>query len=283
MRDAAARASRDWLCWHRGVPNFRRKAGVGAADHRITRWLLLLLLSIVYRPHAAQRIDLPPGYNSFPVSFTSEEMNESKNTWREVTLDIRDGDDVLERARAVVAALYDGPRPDVEQAVVDAIVERLQVFRSEDHRRLTPAENERPAFSLRLDDSSSVAFYPGDSVQFALQRYYHGSGVAFDDVDLYSRDALLLSLHQRKLAYIEGLCPADGRGGEHECRVAQCKLSAPVFVGYEHAQAQSNVSPSQKRSLLLEGAYRAKVTDCVETGTFEGDTTLFLAESNLCR
>ena len=128
-----------------------------------------------------------------------------------------------------MVALYpDGPRPDVEQTVMETILERLQVFRSEDHRRQTPAEHERPAFSLLLDDSSSVAFYPGDSVQFALQRYYHGRG-ALDDVDLYARDALLLSLHQRKLAYIESICPANGRGGEHECRVAHCKLSAPVF------------------------------------------------------
>ena len=101
----------------------------------------------------------------------------------------------------------------------------MQVFRSEDNRRYIPAEYERPAFSLRLDDGSSVAFYPGDSVQFALQRYYRDRGVSLDNVDLYERDALLLSLHQRKLAYIEGLCPADGRGVEHECKVGRCGFS----------------------------------------------------------
>ena len=119
-------------------------------------------------PVTSQRVDLPPGTKPFRISFSSDHAGNLVT----VNLDVHSGDYVQECARNVVATLHGegASRPDVEKLVCEEIRERLEVFRSEDHRRYNPHEHERPVFSLGLDDGTSLPFYEGDSVQFGACR-----------------------------------------------------------------------------------------------------------------
>ena len=56
--------------------------------------------------------------------------------------------------------------------------------------------------------------------------------------------------------------------------IEQCRRYAPQFPGYEHGEPKRNY----KNSILLSTAYRAHASNCVETGTFQGTTTLLLAK-----
>ena len=79
----------------------------------------------------------------------------------------------------------------------------------------------------------------------------------------------MVSLHQKKIVYMRHLCNQN-----KTCLIEQCRRFAPQFPGYEHGEPIMN----HKNSILLSTAYRSRVTNCVETGTFEGSTTLLLAK-----
>jgi len=129
---------------------------------------ILLGFLVASRPVTSQLVELPPGTKPFRIAFSSDHAGNLVT----VNLDVHNGDYVEECARNVAATLHGegASRADVEKLVCEEIRERLEVFRSEDHRRYNPHEHERPVFSLGLDDGTSLPFYEGDSVQFGACR-----------------------------------------------------------------------------------------------------------------
>ena len=70
-------------------------------------------------------------------------------------------------------------------------------------------------------------------------------------------------------------------GSSHQCRVNHCKKHVPSFSGYE-LKVSTERMRNIKKSRVLSAAIQHRIDDCIETGTYKGDTTLFLANSGAC-
>ena len=70
-------------------------------------------------------------------------------------------------------------------------------------------------------------------------------------------------------------------GSNRQCRVNHCKKHVPSFSGYE-LKISTERMRNIKKSRVLSAAVQHRIDDCIETGTYMGDTTLFLANSGAC-
>ena len=244
--------------------------------------LALLLLSI---PQALSEpiLSFPPRSPPFQMEFAFED---SQGTVKEHTINVSDGMDVQTAAKELVARVYGrNDLLELEQLVVDRILIQSDVYNVENHRnydlvagkvetQTTPQIIQliqTPLFSLNVLTSNHtnniIHFFHNDSVQFALRRFNHQNNIYNND--LSTREHVLVSLHQKKIVYMRHLCNQN-----KTCLIEQCRRFAPQFPGYEHGEPIIN----HKNSILLSTAYRSRVTNCVETGTYEGSTTLLLAK-----
>ena len=231
--------------------------------------LALLLLSI---PQALSEpiLSFPPRSPPFQMEFAFED---SQGTVKEHIISVSDGMDVQTAAKELVARVYGrNDLLELEQLVVDRILIQSDVYNVENHRNYDlVAGTQTPLFSLNVLTSNHtnniIHFFHNDSVQFALRRFNHQNNIYNND--LSTREHLLVSLHIKKIGYMRHLCNQN-----KTCLIEQCRRFAPQFPGYEHGEPIMN----HKNSILLSTAYRSRVTNCVETGTYEGSTTLLLAK-----
>ena len=246
--------------------------------------VVLLALLLIIIPHALSEpiLSFPPRSPPFEMQFAFED---SQGAVQEVTIKLSDGMDVQTAAKELIARVYgrDGLL-ELEKVVIDRILIQSDVYNVENHRnyellagkvesttQTTPQIIQTPLFSLNVLTSNFtndiIHFFHNDSVQFALRRFNHQNNIYNND--LSTREHVLLSLHQKKIVHMRQLC-----NNSKTCLIEQCRRFAPQFPGYEHGEPKRNY----KNSILLSTAYRSRVTNCVETGTFQGTTTLLLAK-----
>ena len=249
-------------------------------------FFLLILLQIVTAQQATQLVKLPPRTPPFQVQFFFPDVPiEYKQYIATISHDI----DVAALAKQLVELVFRRPNPSVEKQVIARIMEKVQVYNSENRSYDVTSHQQRPVFSLNISIPSSAShpnpnidinlatnairqlhFFQNDSPQFALKRFHHQQEI-FNDDDLYTREALIASLHQKRLMHTKKQCVASN--DFNQCLINHCIMHKPKFPGYE-VQEQSSI----KNAIVVAAAYRYRVQDCVETGTYKGDTSLLLAK-----
>ena len=90
------------------------------------------------------------------------------------------------------------------------------------------------------------------------------------------RKNVLRKLHRKLMIDQSRRCRSS-----HQCRVNHCKKHSPSFSGYELKISTKHMT-NIKKSRVVAAAIQYGIDDCIETGTYKGDTTLFLANSGAC-
>ena len=273
-----------------------------------------------------QVIKLPPRTRPFRVHFS---FPDEPPKYQQSVVTIAHNLDVALTAKQLIEMVFRRPNPWVEKQVVARIMEKVQVYNSEDHRsydlQLSNDHDQQPLFSINISNPSlpssnvnpkysiekvlnpstgtatkkkkpvriissrppsktkdevdapskvvyysTLHFFPNDSPQFALKRFHHQQEI-FNDNDLYTREAIIASLHQKRLIHTKQTCASSQ--DFKQCLINHCISHKPKFPGYE-VQEPSSI----KNAIVVAAAYRYRVQDCVETGTYQGDTTLLLAK-----
>ena len=170
-------------------------------------------------------------------------------------------------------AVYGRRDAAIEQVIVQEIEAKTAVFNSENHRKYR--HQQRPLFAFNVTtpqyQEHTLSFFNNDSSQFAMQRFYQQH--QYKAQDLFARDTLLSAIHRQKIMYMRQSC-TDTSDTPLQCSIQHCKRFAPIFPGYEHEKSTN----MYKNTIVLAHAYRSRVEDCVETGTYQGTTTLLLAK-----
>ena len=228
-------------------------------------------------------VSLPPNTPSFPITFTFAEAPIDRQN---VVLTIWNGVNTTFAAQELTQKVFGAPQPELEAQIIKSIHARVAVYNSEDRNiDQIPSETSRPIFSVSVssrqrsegDTLPPLHFFTNDSPQFALRRFCHQHNLQTDD--LIARDAMLSSLHERRLLHTQRACSSSAAGVDsNKCYVDHCRHHLPKFPGYEMQ------SPSKmKDTILMSFAHRHRATDCVETGTYRGTTTLMLADAACSR
>jgi hypothetical protein len=234
-------------------------------------FLVLLCFFSVHQLNAVI-IELPPKTPAFTTEFRFHEAEEGKNR---VSVTVHDGTDLKLMAKNIMSAVFGESRPELEKRVIEMLIEKASVYNVEQRNAdLLPSGTLRPLFSVPITTTNAITtteslihFYPDDSPQFAFRRFLHQNGLAIENLDF--RESLLKVLHQKRLVQTKQTCLQNKK-----CLVDHCLRHKPIFPGYE-LQKPSNL----KDAILLSYAYRHRVEDCVETGTYQGTTTLLLAKA----
>ena len=128
-------------------------------------------------------------------------------------------------------------------------------------------------------DQKTLNFYSDDSMDYAWLRFlslnYNTFG--YQRTGRFARENILRKMHRELLLDQRNKCKLDN----NKCQINHCKKHLPTFNGYEMKVIKPQMQ-DVKKSRVVAAAVKFAVDDCVETGTYKGDTTLFLANSGAC-
>jgi hypothetical protein len=210
-----------------------------------------------------------------------------RNSTHNFTVLISPNESVEETTTEILEIMgYEGRR-DAYEYLKTFVGERLLVleekrgkFGAEDLSGTDPLFSINISPSRKIDQVQPLHFYPSDSIDYAYRRFFHQQTNA-STTNKNSRTAILKTLHRKLVHHNKLYCDKTNRGGSvsvRECYVSQCKKQLPHFTGYENSRP---MKPLKKVALLNSLGFQHGLGTCVETGTFQGDTTLALANSNI--
>ena len=149
----------------------------------------------------------------------------------------------------------------------------------------------KPLFILEIllttKTTYNLFFFEDDSIDYAYRRFLYN--LKDDEKNIIvnnkaSRAAILKSIHQELIQSNENICNNSllsvSEQQRRQCHVNQCKKQLPYFPGYENRKPASDEWTIQYLNSL---ALQNKITTCIETGTYYGNTTIALAKAGYCK
>ncbi len=147
---------------------------------------------------------------------------------------------------------------------------------------VTYPTNNKVAFSHHRQyeyDFRTLNFFSNDSMDYAWKRFlnFNYNTYSYQRTARHARQSVLRKMHRNLLIDQSKKCRYDNK----ECQINHCKKHLPTFNGYE----LTLITPQMhriKKSRVVAAAVQFNIDTCIETGTYKGDTTLFLANSGAC-